>query len=48
MKSKVIIRQSGKGFIIEIEDGITNPLYAITREELEMIVLIGSKILETK
>ena len=48
IKSKVNIRPAGKGFFIEIKDGITNPIYAVTSEELEMIVLIGSKMIEQR
>lgn len=47
-KSKVNIRKSGKGYLIEIDDGMTNPIYAITKDELEQIVLYGKTILEEK
>jgi len=44
MTSKVNIRKSGNGYLIEIDDGITNPVYAISKDELEQIVLIGRVI----
>lgn len=48
--SKVNIRQpsNGKGYLIEITDGITDPVYAVTRNELEQIVLYGSSILKSE
>ena len=38
-KSSVNIREVGDGFLIEITDGILNSVFAVTREELKMIVL---------
>ena len=45
-EGEVNIKQSGKGFLIEIDDGITNPVMAVTKDELEKIVLYGRAILE--
>ena len=45
IKSKVNIREIEKGFLIEITDGIANPTYAITKDELAQIVLLGKEIL---
>jgi len=41
MESKVNIRQSGGGYLIEITDTPIEQLYAITRDELEKIVSFG-------
>ena len=43
--STVNIRESGGGYLIEITDGIANPVYAITKDELRQIVLYGQVIL---
>lgn len=45
LKSTVDIRQSGGGYIIEITDGITDPIFAVTLDELRQIVLYGQAIL---
>jgi len=47
-RPKVNIRQStmGNGFLIEITNVPIEQLYAVTREELEQIVLIGAVILK--
>jgi len=44
-KSKVNIKESNGGYLIEIDDG-TNPVYAFTESELRQIVLIGQIILK--
>ena len=44
-KSKVTIRQSGGGFLIEITNSPIDQIYAITRDELKQIVLLGEIIL---
>lgn len=44
-KSKVNIRQSGGGYLIEITNTPIDQIYAITRDELEQIVLYGQAIL---
>ena len=47
IQSRVNIRKSGNGYIIEVADKYTeNSLLAITREELELIILIGEKLLK--
>ncbi len=46
--SKVNIRKSGNGYLIEITDELTNPIYAITEDELRQIVLYGEAILNKK
>ena len=46
-KSKVNIRQAGGGYIIEVSDQFTENILAITRDELEQIVLYGQAILKT-
>jgi len=46
IKSKVKIRESGDAFLIEITDGITNPIYAVTTDELKQIVLCGRAIIK--
>ena len=45
-KSKVNIRKSGGGYIIEVSDQFTENILAITREELEQIVLYGQIVLK--
>ena len=45
-KSKVNIRQSGGGYLIEITDTPIDQIYAISRDELEQIVLYGQAILK--
>jgi len=45
-KSKVNIRQSGGGYLIEITNTPIDQIYAITRDELEQIVLYGQAILK--
>ena len=44
-KSEVNIRPEGKGFFIEIKDQYTKNCLAVTREELEKIVLYAQIIL---
>lgn len=44
--SKVNIRKSGNGYIIEITETPIDQLYAVTRGELEQIVLFGQLILK--
>ena len=43
---KVNIKQSGKGYIIEVNDKFTENILAVTKEELEKIVLYGQIILK--
>lgn len=45
-KSEVNIRQYGEGYLIEIEDEFIKNSFAITKTELEKIVLYGEKILK--
>lgn len=45
IKSKVNIRKAGGGYIIEVKDQHTENILAVTREELEKIVLYGEAIL---
>lgn len=47
-KTKVNIRKSGNGYLIEITDTIIPQLYAISRDELEQIVLYGEIILKNQ
>lgn len=47
-KSQVNIRKVGGGYLIEVEDESIKKSFAITRTELEKIVLYGQKILEDK
>lgn len=47
-KTKVNIRESGRGYLIEITDTIVPQLYAISRNELEQIVLYGAIILKNQ
>ena len=44
-KSQVNIRPVGNGYFIEVKDKYTDNRLAITREELEKIVLYGQAIL---
>ena len=44
-KSKVNIRKSGNGYLIEITNTPIDQVYAITRDELEQIVLYGQVVL---
>lgn len=46
IQSKVNIRKSGNGYLIEINDQMTNPMYAVTEDELRQIVLYGEMILK--
>mgnify|MGYP001584132985 CR=1 FL=1 len=45
LKSKVNIRKSGGGYIIQITNTPIDQIYAVTKEELEQIVLWGQAIL---
>ena len=45
-KSIVNIRAAGKGFIINVDDDITKNSLAVTRDELERIVVYGESILK--
>lgn len=45
-KSKVNIRKAGNGYLIEITNTPIDQIYAITRDELEQIVLYGQIILK--
>jgi hypothetical protein len=49
-KSKVNIRQSGNstGYLIEITNAPIDQMYAVTRDELRQIVLIGHLMLKDK
>ena len=47
LKSKVNIRKSGGGYIIQITNTPIDQIYAVTKEELEQIVLWGQAILLT-
>lgn len=46
-ESKVNIREAGGGYIIEITNAPINQMYAITKNELEQIVLYGQVILKS-
>ena len=45
-KSKVNIRQSGSGYLIEIKNALIEQIYAVTYDELKQIVLYGRAILK--
>ena len=45
-KSQVNIRKSGGGYIIEITNTPIDQLYAVSKDELEQIVLYGQAILK--
>ena len=45
-KSQVNIRKSGGGYIIEITNTPIDQIYAVTKDELEQIVLYGQAILK--
>ena len=45
-QSKVNIRKSGGGYIIEITNTPIDQTYAVTKDELEQIVLYGQAILK--
>lgn len=47
VSSKINIREAGKGYLIEIDDGIMNPVFAVTEDELRQIVLFGSGVLKS-
>jgi len=47
-KSKVNIRQSGGGYLIEIRDSPIDQIYAVTEDELKQIVFYGAAILKDK
>ena len=44
--SSVNIRKSGNGYIIDVKDQYTENTLAVTKEELELIVLYGQAILK--
>ena len=46
IKSKVNIRKSGGGYIIEITNTPIDQIYAVSEDELKQIVLYGQAILE--
>ena len=46
--SKINIRQSGGGYLIEITNTPVDQIYAVTRDELEQIVLFGQAILKVE
>lgn len=46
-EGKVNIKKSGNGYLIEITETPIDQLYAVTRAELEQIVLFGQLILKT-
>ena len=48
IKSKVNVRKAGNGYFIEVEDQFSDNRLAVTKEELEMIVLYGEIILKEK
>ena len=48
VKSKVNIRASGKGYLIEITNTPIDQTYAVTEDELRQIVLYGEAILRVK
>lgn len=48
IKSNVNIKHAGTGFIIEVKDQFTENNLAITKEELEQIVLYGQLILKSQ
>lgn len=45
-KTEVNIREVGGGYLIEVEDEFIKNSFAITKSELEKIVLYGKKILK--
>jgi len=47
-KSKVNIRQSSRGYLIEITNTPINQMYAVTEDELRQIVFWGEAILKNK
>ena len=47
-ESDVNIKSSGKGFIIDVMDKYTQNRLAVTKEELEKIILYGQAILKEK
>ena len=48
IQSEVNIRQSNSVFLIEVKDGHTDNVLAVTRDELEKIVSYGQVILNNK
>lgn len=46
IKSEVNIRPSGNGFFVEVKNQFTENRIAVTKEELEKIVLCGQVILK--
>ena len=44
LKSEVNIKQSGNGYIITVKDQYTDNLLAVSKEELEQIILYGQLI----
>lgn len=46
IKSEVNIKESGKGYLIEVSDQFTGNNLAVTKEELEQIILYGQVILK--
>lgn len=45
IESEVNVKASGNGFIITVKDQYTNNTLALTREELESIILYGQLVL---
>ena len=48
IKSKVNIRHLGGGYLIEITNTPFDQTYAVTKEELEQIVLLGGRVLASE
>ena len=46
LKSGVNIRQSGNGYIINVQDQFTTNHLAVTKEELEAIIIYGQLLLK--
>jgi hypothetical protein len=48
IKSEVNVRKNKAGYFIEVTDGYYGNVLAVTREELEKIVLYGEAILKSE
>ena len=48
IKSEVSVKKAGGGYFVEVKDQFSENRLAVTREELEMIVLYGQEILENE
>ncbi len=45
IESKVNVRKSGNGYLIEVKDQFGESILPVTKEELEMIVAAGQSLL---